>query len=154
MPDMAGLVTPVVACGDPVNPTLIAFVEDGAVCLVVEWVVAMHSLDKIGHILTTSHKSKSQKRHLKNLVLALAAVLATNEPDKRSFAGYEHETGNVFVRDSFPAFPEDVVQIEDRLIGVVSHSRDIRQNIRLLCSGEFDLPDSPEPPFPNGYSLN
>ena len=150
-PERNALGAPLVAASDPVHPSLFAFLSEGRVYIRVEWVVAVHTLDEIGRRLTHSMRYREHRLKTAGLLLGLAAILESNRPKRASSAGWEAETGNVFVRDSFAPTKKEMSHLKERLQSLIEHACEIRHG--LFAWEKLELPDAPESPLKNGFNI-
>jgi hypothetical protein len=150
-PELNALGVPLVAAADPVHPSIFAFLRDGRVCIGVEWVIALHPLGEIGRRLRHSVHRRQYRTEMVNLFLGVAALLGSNLPNGTSCAGWDVETGNVYLRDSFAATDEEMLHLNERLESIIEHARAIRHI--FFAWENLDLPDAPESPLKNGFDI-
>lgn len=147
-PDGLGIAVPLIAASDPVNPTLLAFENEGTIWMIVERIAPMHNLNGLMDMLIRFKRGRVKKEQISSLLLALAAALASNRRDGTSWIGLDSDDGNVFLKDSI-----SVTDFKPKMFGewfrsVVEHARQLRNFVMQLG---LDLPDDPEPPFANCF---
>ena len=102
-----GLVVPKIATS--VHPTLFAAIQDQQVFICVEWIVAVHKLRELDTRLEQEMRDTARFH--------------------RSRAGWDKDTGNIFVYDSFPApaTKSDFRDFPERFLSLLEHVREIRK---------------------------
>jgi hypothetical protein len=145
---------PLIASSDPVHPTLSGCVGDRWASIRVDWIVAIHTYEALGEILLHVADHPEDGLRPAGILLSLNSVLATNHRCGTSYAGLDSETGNIFVRDNFKLNRYELKGMKDRILGVIDHAKELRGIVLDLWSEGLELPDPPESPLPNGFSIN